>query len=155
MDSMVEQSWEQLVTVYQRLCLSKRQGNLEDSQRLLHQQLPKSIAAWCRCNPEDPAKQRTELEEMFKNEKQRVDDLWLINRITSLQWKEELLPTLRTAVGQEVSRVISQQFMELEIQQATSVPSGPRHSRRVAFDDVAGVIDRVQADERHELTYNP
>lgn len=152
---MVEQSWEQLVADYQRLCIFKRQGNREDSQRLLQQQLPKNIAAWSRCNPEDPAKKKSELEEMFRNEKQRVDNLWLINRITSLQWKEELLPTLRSAVGQEVSRVVSQQFMELEIQQATPFPSGPRYSRRIAFDDVAGVIDLVQAEERRELTYNP
>ena len=152
---MVEQSWEQLVADFQLVCILKRQGKWEDSQRVLHQRLPQTIAAWARCNPKDPAVKKTELEAMFEAEKQRVDDLWLINQIASAQWKEELLPAVRNVVNQEVSRVVGQQFIEMEIQQATPFPSGPRCQHRVPFEDVAGMIDVVQADQRRELSVCP
>lgn len=152
---MVEESWDQLVSDFQLLCILKRQGKLEASHRILHQELPKTIAAWSRCNPKDTAAKKCELETMFTTEKQRVDDLWLINRINAVQWQDELLPALRNAVGQEVGRVVGQRFIELEIQQATALTTEAHYQRRVAFDDVAGVIDLVQAEQRRPRTANP
>jgi hypothetical protein len=140
-----ETSWSRVVSDFRRVCLARREQRGEEADRLLREDLPRSITEWSRETRMDEAKKRTQLDQMFQAEQRRVDDAWVLHNLLTLRLTDEIVPSIVARVTESVREAISSG--------AATAGRGVRHAvrlakpRRVAFDDVAGVIDLLLQQE--------
>ncbi len=152
MDSKAQQNWQKVVAQYQQFCLLKRQGNVEDADQVLEKELPRKIAAWSHSAEKEQGQKKTDLEQMFRSEQQRMDGAWALNELIVKRWQQELLPQMCAAITREVQRAVSQQFTIQEIQQAAPPPrTKTAPANRLPFDDIPGIIDLLCSEERNEV----
>lgn len=151
MTNRSESSWEKVVRDFRRLCLARRQQRQEESDHVLHADLPQSIAEWSRTEPGDAHAKKAQLDQMFQREQRRIDDAWVLHELLSLRLADELVPTICSRVGDELRRI-------------TGAPAAPpRHpaggtrplpmamlTPRVAIDDIPGIIDLLLNEELNQ-----
>lgn len=141
-----ETSWSRVVSDFRRVCMARREERSEEAERLLHEDLPRSIAEWSRETPIDEGKKRAQLDQMFQVEQRRVDDAWLLHHLFALRLSDQIVPSICARVTESVREALGSG--------SASAGRGVRHSvrlaapRRVAFDDVAGVIDLLLHQEQ-------
>ena len=126
-------SWNQVVADFRRICLLKRQGKLADSEALLNQKLPASIAIWSREGAQDALAKRRQLQEMFAAEERRIEEVWTMREILFEDLKDSLLAELKAAAADQthVSPVLSsvpsiQTGRSENISSASSPPQNPQ-----------------------------
>ena len=98
MKNNTKQAWERVVSDFRNVCLLKREGQVEESNRILNEVLPASIAAWSRYDGREGVAKRGHLQAMFEAEQQRVDQAYeveqrLLSRLSTTvfsEWKEQL-----------------------------------------------------------------
>ena len=157
-DNRSADRWEEVVSVFRRMCFLRRQGKLAASEQILKQKLPRIIAAWSDSCSRDPEAKKLQLDGMFQTEQRRVEDAYTLHELAALRLQEELIPALTRTLSQEMKRTVREQFALQTAQQAAAgpgmAPSGYRP--RVAFDDIPAVIDLIVAEEqRNAILNNP
>ncbi|HAM70374.1 MAG TPA: hypothetical protein DCM86_01875 [Verrucomicrobiales bacterium] len=101
-------AWARVVSDFRSVCLLKKEGQLEESSRILNEVLPSSIAAWSQHDPRDGGAKRQHLQAMFAAEQQRVDQAWeveqrLLSRLSTTvfsEWKEQMQKELRAQLNE-------------------------------------------------------
>lgn len=141
-----ETSWARVVDDFRRVCIARREERLDDANRLLREDLPRSIAEWSRESGSEGADKRAQLDRMFQHEQRRIDEAWVLHDLVSLRLTHEIVPAICARLGETVRETL-----------ANVTPAAPRATRpavrlapprRVAFDDVAGVIDLLLGQEQ-------
>ena len=141
-------AWHQLAADYQQMCWLKRQGKHEDANRLLNAELPQKIAAWSRQEAKSAVEKKAALEQMFRTVQERVNDAYLLNEMLTNRWREELMPMLCGTVAGQIQKAVSEQFSLRQMRPASREVVSP--APRLAFDNIPGIIDLIQAEERRE-----
>lgn len=156
-DNTASDLWRDIVTHFRSLCFFKLQGNAVVSETILRQLLPKKIAEWSEAVSVDAEEQKGRLEEMFKAEQRRVDDVYTLHELSAMQWREDLIPALTNQIHQEIRQTICEQFALLNKSQVTPTQEIThfrtaslitQNRRRIAFDDIPAIIDLIVEDER-------
>lgn len=161
METRTEKNWQEVITGFQQVCVLKRKGNESEASKVLSSELPGRIANWSKNSSKPVTEKKVELETMFRSQKQKVDDAWVFNQLVTEHWKEDLIPqlcaTVTATVAREVQRAVSQQFAIQAIEQKpVETPSmRPVRGPKIAFDDVAGIIDLIRSQERQETKPRP
>ena len=140
--------WEKVVRDFRQLCLLRRQERIEESEAVMRQQLPTSIAEWSRNDAAEPDAKRARLDSMFQQEQRRMDDLWVMNELLSARLREEFLPVVCSSVcetvGVELRRAgVGRDSGDASARWEPRSAAAPAPLRRVAFDDIPSVIDHL------------
>jgi len=155
-DNVTTDRWEEVVSLFRRMCFLRRQGKGAASDHILKQKLPRTIAAWSESCGRDPEVKKAQLDGMFQSEQRRVEDAYTLHELAALRWQEEVIPTLTRALSQEMQRTMREQFALQTAQHAARepgwAPSGYRP--RIAFDDIPAVIDLIVAEEQRDAMLN-
>lgn len=143
--------WEKVVRDFRRLCVLRRQDRRDESEALLRQELPRSISDWAQHDPSAPDHKRSRLDEMFQQEQRRMDEVALLNELLSSQLMDTFLPvvcsSVCSAVGEELRKAgAGRDSGTAPVLRETRPAAEPAPRRRVAFDDIPGVIDLLLDD---------
>jgi hypothetical protein len=111
------QAWREVVSQFRNLCFLRRQGNADESGKILKEILPRQIAAWSHSTEQDMENKRQTLEQMFRDEQRRVDDVCALHELSSNQWRKEMVPLLTSKISNEVRTAVQQQIAEQAAQQ--------------------------------------
>jgi hypothetical protein len=103
------EAWKEVVSQFRSLCLMRRQGKTADSGMILEQQLPRKIAAWSKSAALDAEVKRAQLEQMFREEQRRVEDVLSFHELNTTQFQEHILPELLSRISNEVKSIIAEQ----------------------------------------------
>lgn len=149
-DNVTADRWEEVVSLFRRMCFLRRQGKGAASDHILKQKLPRTIAAWSESCGRAPEVKKAQLDGMFQTEQKRVEDAYTLHELAALRWQEEVIPALTHALSQEMKRTMREQFalQTPALLAPGSAPSGYRP--RVAFDDIPAVIDLIVAEEQRD-----
>ncbi len=147
-----DQHWDQLVREFRRLCLLRRQKKLMESEAILHSDLPRTIAAWSKSFNAEPSVKKSRLDAMFQAEQRRIEDVWVTQELITARMNEQLIPEICSQVVREVRFAVADEMavhnprVNTPARNEASGTAG--RSKRVAFDDVPGIIDLVLAEEQ-------
>lgn len=106
------EAWREVVSQFRSLCFLRRQGNSDESGKILKEKLPRQIAAWSRTAQQDMENKRLALEQMFRDEQRRVDDVCALHELSSNQWRQEMIPLLTNKISNEVKTAVQQQIAQ-------------------------------------------
>ncbi len=95
----------------------RRQGNASDSGKILEEKLPRKIAAWSRTATDDTEAKRSQLEQMFREEQRRVDDVCALHELSTAQWRQDLVPMLTNNISEQVKSAVVAQLASQAAQQ--------------------------------------
>lgn len=147
--------WARVVGLFRKVCILHREGKHSESRRILEHDLRRGIAEWAKVSPKDAQTKRSKLEQMFGEEQRRVDDAWMVQSMILRQFSEQILPALSNRLVSELRTAMHpaampSSFAPAQPVAATSLleddaPLEPES--RVAFDDVAGMIDILLSSE--------
>ena len=154
MTAMSDKHWNQIVSGFRQACILMREGKTHESNRIIHAELPNSIATWSRMNPKDAASKKADLVNMFREEQKRVEDTWVIRGMVWNKLNEELVPTICTRVLQEVNEQarehlpLSRTNNQNPSARSTSLQLSTSLDRpqRIKFDNIPGIIDALNAE---------
>ncbi len=144
----LENRWDKVVRDFRQVCLLRRQDRRDESDRLMRQDLPQSIAEWSRSDSADAGTKRARLDAMFQQEQRRMDDLWVMNELLSARLMEEFLPVVCSSVCSTVGEELRKAGAGRDSGSVTAFrdhrpAAGPAARNRVAFDDIPSVIDHL------------
>jgi hypothetical protein len=146
---------KQIVSDFRQAYLFRRQGKIQESNRLLSVDLPRAISLWARTNPQDTCTQKTQLAKIFREEQDKLEDAWTVHRAVMEQSTREIPPPMREKFIDEVKELIAEQFVILknDIQEHASHQSMQRqgwrtNQPRIKFDDIPEIVDALQAEEQ-------
>jgi hypothetical protein len=152
--------WEKVVSDFRRLCILRRQRRREESEALLRQDLPRSIAEWSRQQPGDATAKKAQLDSMFQAEQRRIEDAWLMQDVLSTRLTEDFLPALCSRVSEEVRKAMAvadlmgaETRAELRASQAPAPEPAPEP--RVSFDDIPSILDLLLVEEPPKAKRRP
>ena len=146
---------KQIVSGFRQAYLFRRQGKIQESNRLLSVDLPRAISLWARTNPQDTYTQRAQLAKIFREEQDKLEDAWTVHRALMEQSDREIPPPVRAKFIDEVKQLITEQFVILknDIKENASTQSmhrqgGRTNQPRIKFDDIPEIVDALQAEEQ-------
>jgi hypothetical protein len=169
--------WDQIVNSFRQACILKQAGKLYESNHILRDELPQTIASWSRRNPLPSDRQAEALRHMFEVEQQRIRDLWKSQEAMAQCLTHKVLQTLSRVVGQEIKSLVASQLglgnadlfrnsRNLLLARShgpykrvgprkemwdearwNNHPASPR-SQRLSFDDIPGPIDVVLGQQQ-------
>jgi len=171
-------AWDQIVSAFRQACILKQAGNLYESNRILQEELPRSIASWSRHTPLPSNRQTEELRHMFDSEQKRIRDLWTSQEAMAESLTRKVLQTLSGVVGQEIQSLVASQLglgnsnhfrnsrhlllvqsqgpykrvgpqKEMWDEQRWNDRAASPRNQRLSFDDIPGTID-VVLDQQHQ-----
>jgi hypothetical protein len=149
--SIPEERWDKLVSDFRRICLLRRQKRWNEAEMLLKNGLPSRIAAWSESFDAELEVKRERLDGMFETEQRRIEDAFLVQELVAARFNEQFVPLICAQVAQEVHSLIAQEMATQDRRPnkpAGTVSKAAADVSRVAFDDLAGVIDLVLAEDR-------
>ena len=111
------EAWKEIVTQFRSLCFMRRQGNASDSEAILEEKLPRKIAAWSRTATDDTEAKRSQLEQMFREEQRRVDDVCALHELSTTQWRQDLMPMLTNNISEQIKSAVVAQLASQAAQQ--------------------------------------
>ncbi len=149
----LDSRWDQVVRDFRQFCVLRRQERRADSELILRQSLPQSIAEWSKHDTDNAGVKKARLDAMFQQEQRRIEDACLLNELLSAQLKHEFLPVLCSSVsaivGEELRRAgIDRDSDQRPARREPQVPAEPAPRSRVAFDDIPSVIDLLLDNDR-------
>lgn len=115
-----DQAWEQVVRDFRHVCLLKREGKLAESERVLSQVLPASIASWSQLDPQDSLAKRMQLQAMFDSEQRRLDEAWALQQMVFSQLSGTVISELKQRLSDELRSEFNQWLTEKRIEPAPS-----------------------------------
>ena len=71
---------KQIVSDFRQAYLLRRQGKVQESNRLLSVDLPRAISLWARINPQDRSTQKAHLARIFQEEQNKLEDAWAVHQ---------------------------------------------------------------------------
>jgi hypothetical protein len=156
------QLWNGIVTDFRQACLLRREGRIRESDKILNEDLPPQIAEWSRGTRQDPATKRAALDNLFREEQKRIDDAWVVHHMLLRKFESEIVPSLCAKVADEVKEIVSDHLASFQqvaerverSEMVRALTSGSKPAR-IRFDDIAQMIDQVQAEQKHDYGLKP
>ncbi|MBI1839339.1 MAG: hypothetical protein HYR88_00610 [Verrucomicrobia bacterium] len=103
----MDRIWSQVVSEFRQVCLLKRQGKVEESERLLSGELTRNIALWSQEAPQDATTKRQTLHDMFVAEERRVEDAWQIQQMVLNEMRESVAAQVRAQIREELEAALA------------------------------------------------
>lgn len=107
-----DQAWDGVVREFRHVCLLKREGKVAESERVLAQVLPASIALWSQQDPRDNLVKRLQLQAMFEAEQHRLDEAWALQERVFSQLSGTVISELKQRLSDELRREFDQWLSE-------------------------------------------
>ncbi len=152
-----ERLWGKTVEAFRTACLLRRNGKLEEANRMLEWDVPGAIAAWSQSSVLPAGDKRSQLERMFREEQRRIDDAWLVQKLVAERFEETIAPRLMDTLAGEVRETVIEAIESTGIGQrgashrtAAPAPMRGRYTRpapRIRFDDIPAVIDSILSEQ--------
>ncbi len=144
--------WEKVVSDFRRLCILRRQRRREESEAMLRNELPRSIAEWSRQQPGDASTKKAQLDSMFQAEQRRIEDAWLMQDVLSTRLTEDFLPALCSRVSEEVRKAMAVADLlgaetRAENRAGKTPAPEPEPEPRISFDDIPSILDLLMVEE--------
>ena len=157
-----DQLWDEIVRNFRRACLLKRVGKAAEAGVVLNDTLPKTIAAWSRSDPREGATKREALAVMFREEQRHADEDFAVKQLAAHKAMAAVLPGLRSGLMRELKESVLEElalegntFRSAEASRFNRDASWVQARSRIKFDDIAGVIDTVQAEQMADFGARP
>jgi hypothetical protein len=160
-----ERMWGKTVEAFRTACLLRRNGKLDEANRMLEWDVPGAIAAWSQASILSAGEKRSQLERMFREEQRRIDDAWLVQKLVADRFEETIGPRLVDTLAEEVRETVIEAIESAGIGQrgashrtASPAPLRGRFTRpapRIRFDDIPGVIDSILQEQSLDRGLSP
>ena len=162
-----QQRWILIVDRFRDACIQHKQGQAEESQRIIRQELPPLIKYWIKLLPlalrEDA---KADLRDMFDREQAIIDQGARLQRVFKDTLVNKIIPQLESKIAAKYRAMYlagydrrAEKRKSDERLDAWVNPSYARDEtrtaeeqnkpvrRRVAIGDISGMIDAIQSDE--------
>lgn len=162
-----QQRWSLIVDRFRDACVQHKQGQVEESQRIIRQELPSLIKYWIKLLPlalrEDA---KADLRDMFDREQAIVDQGARLQRVFKDTLVNKIIPQLESKIAAKYRAMYlagydrraekrnSEDRLDAWVNPSyarggTSTADEQTNTarRRVAIGDISGMIDAIQSDE--------